>query len=156
MTCNECQLQIFDENELDQEAVSHLAACDECRELDSEVRLNANALAAMREDVMPVRVQKQPRRWPWVLAAAAAALIALSLSYSRKPEAVPVQMAVLHPPTAAPVLPRIPQPKPHPIRHAVRPAKPVEADEPLTIKLLTDDPDVVIYWLIEPKGEQGI
>jgi hypothetical protein len=26
--------------------------------------------------------------------------------------------------------------------------------EPMTMKILTDDPDVVIYWIVEPKGEE--
>jgi hypothetical protein len=26
--------------------------------------------------------------------------------------------------------------------------------EPMTMKILTDDPDVVIYWIVDPKGEE--
>jgi hypothetical protein len=26
--------------------------------------------------------------------------------------------------------------------------------EPMTVKILTDDPDVVIYWIVEPKGDK--
>jgi hypothetical protein len=24
---------------------------------------------------------------------------------------------------------------------------------PITVKMLTDDPDIVIYWIVEPKGD---
>jgi hypothetical protein len=26
--------------------------------------------------------------------------------------------------------------------------------EPMTMKILTDDPDVVIYWIVDSKGEE--
>jgi hypothetical protein len=30
------------------------------------------------------------------------------------------------------------------------------AAEPMTMKILTDDPDVVIYWIVEAKGEEDV
>lgn len=153
MTCSECQLQIFDA-ELDQDAVVHLTECDDCRSLDQEVRLNASAMASMREDAVPVR---RARRWPWVVAAAAVLVAAIGLSYVRTPAEAPRQVAVIQPqPLATPPLPRTIVPKPAPVQRArsVKPMPP--SDEPLLVKFLTDDPDVVIYWLIEPQGEQAI
>jgi len=34
---------------------------------------------------------------------------------------------------------------------AILPSAPTE---PMTVKILTDDPDVVIYWIVEPKGDK--
>jgi hypothetical protein len=162
MTCSDCQVQIF-EGELGRDALVHLTTCDDCRELDREVRLNAEALASMRADVMPVR---QARRWPWVAAVAAAAVAAIGLSYWMTPYVGPIEhpviVADLKPPPAidVPVLPEIPRvllAKPPAVRGA-RPAKPTVAPEqPLLVNLVSDDPDVVIYWLIDPvQGEQAI
>jgi hypothetical protein len=76
-------------------------------------------------------------------AAAAALLVLLALRPGRMPE--PPVVAVAHPPApkempVAPVTPkavtavRTPRPKPEPA-------------EPLVVKLITDDPNVVIYWI---------
>jgi hypothetical protein len=57
------------------------------------------------------------------------------------------------------VLPDAPA-KPAPVRRArqVHPAKPAPPPaEPLLVKFLTDDPDIVIYWQIDPvQGEQAL
>lgn len=39
---------------------------------------------------------------------------------------------------------------------SIQPPAPLRmvAAEPMTIKILTDDPDVVIYWIVEAKGEE--
>ncbi len=148
MTCSECQVQIFD-GQLDRDAVVHLTACDDCHELDREVRLNASALASMREDVLPVR---RARRWPWMVAVAAAALM---LVWSNtKPVVVPQPVAVVQPEPVAAALP-VPV-KPVRVRRA-RPANPAPPAEPLLVKFFSDDPDVVIYWLVDPvQGEQAL
>jgi hypothetical protein len=153
MTCSECQDQIFD-GELGQDALVHLTGCDECRVLDREVRLNASAMAAMREDVVPVRSR---RRWRWVVAAAATVLAVIGFAYRPEPVAVPQQVAVVEPHPVAPVLPKPVAAKRVPARR-VRPAKTVQQPaEPLLVKFLTDDPDIVIYWLIDPvQGEQAL
>jgi hypothetical protein len=51
--------------------------------------------------------------------------------------------------TEAPRLPRAAQRKTQPARPALAKAGPI------TVKMLTDDPDIVIYWIIEPKGDGG-
>lgn len=158
MKCSDCQAQIF-ERELDHGALAHLTGCEECRALDHEVRLNTEALASMREEIIPAR---RVRRWPGVVAAIAAALIAaVAVSYEpiRVPEP-PVPMAAVlpqnPPPVAEPVLPVAPRPaKKVAVARRKPPATAQPVEEPLLVKFLTDDPDVVIYWLIDPKqGEQ--
>jgi hypothetical protein len=161
MKCSECEAQIFD-GELDQDAVAHLTTCEACRELDREVRLNTEALAAMRDDVLPVR---KARRWPWVAAVAAAAVAAIGLSFWMTPYVGPIRhpdiVADLTPAPviavpAAPEIPAVILPPPPAARvRRVQATKPVE--QPLLVNLISDDPDVVIYWLIDPvQGEQAI
>ena len=43
---------------------------------------------------------------------------------------------------------RAPEPKPEPVLLA-------QNTEPLVVKMLTDDPDVVIIWLVEGKEQQN-
>jgi hypothetical protein len=104
--------------------------CLECRALDE-------ALSALREEPLPPLVVRIPRRgravYPWVAAAAAAAVLMLAAPYLRRGETTPVVRS----PAAATVA-ETPQ---------ARPAK----AEPLKIKILTPDPEVVIYWLVTPK-----
>lgn len=119
--------------------------CEECRALAEEMRANAEAMAALRGEELPplvVRISRQAPvySWPvysWMAAAAAAAvLLALSLPHPRQnvqttPQAAP-QVAVA---------PKDPGPAARPVR-----------SEALTIKMLTPDPDIVIYFLID--GEE--
>ena len=53
-------------------------------------------------------------------------------------ETVPVEMALSSQPSTEPV---------------AAPAVLASA-EPMTIKILTDDPEVVIYWIVDPKGDK--
>ncbi|MEO5923459.1 MAG: hypothetical protein ABIR70_06505 [Bryobacteraceae bacterium] len=162
MTCSECQVQIF-ECELGSDAVAHLTTCEECRALDREVLLNAEALSAMRDDVIPVR---RARRWPWVAAVAAAAVAAIGLSFWMTPYVGPIHhpdiVADLTPPPVieAPVVPEIPRmilPKPAVVRRVRAAKRAVTEEQPLLVKFFTDDPEVVIYWLIDPiQGEQAL
>ena len=156
MTCSECQVQIFD-GELDRGAVAHLTECEECRLLEHEVRLNSAALAELRDDVLLSVAPK--RRWLGYAALAASVLIAVAVgSYDDRPE-FPEPPAPRIPPRVVQEIPAIPPlvlPGPPPdVKVAVKPAR--KKEEPLMVKLLTDDPDVVIYWLIDPvQGEQAL
>jgi len=41
-----------------------------------------------------------------------------------------------------------------PTRRHATPRSPSAPTEPMTLKILTDDPDVIIYWIVEPKGDK--
>ncbi len=126
--------------------------------------------AAVRARVLAQLESKRRPWWTkgWIFAAAAAAavlLIALAVRPGRVAERPPVlrqpEVAVVKPP--APVLPpresvpvrkvhrrvRLKPAPPEPAR--LRPAPPVRPEQPLVVKLVTDDPDVVIYWIGDTK-----
>ncbi len=162
MNCTECQLQIFD-GELDRAATVHLTECDDCRALDREVRLNSAALAELRQE--PVPVARRPRNWqPWAAAiVAAAAAIALVLAAPRdfphppaiQPPKPPVVAEVLPPSVPVKPQPRIRRPRPAVAKPLLKPEPAPE--QPLLVKFITDDPDVVVYWIVDPnQGEPGL
>ena len=101
--------------------------CRDCRDLADEIRINSAVLAALRDEtILPLASARNLRRKPafWWGAAAAAILIALALPLTQ------------YRPPGAPV----------PARQDV-----LSTGEPLKVKILTPDPDVVIYWLIDSK-----
>jgi hypothetical protein len=102
------------------------------------------------------RLQSRRRRiwWPlWVGASLVATgvviWVALVGQVVRLPRAgqgpVPPIAATTRTPEVAPVAPK---PKPGRVHRARKPPT-----EPLLVKLITDDPDVVIYWIADPKGD---
>lgn len=103
--------------------------CAACRALADDIRANAEVLAALRDEPLPpLALRASRRRKPirWQIAAAAAFLIAVALPMVKHRVAAPVRTPV-----------------------------PQHSAEPLKVKLLTPDPDVVIYWLIDPKENQS-
>jgi hypothetical protein len=109
-------------------------------------------------------VRSLRRRWPWVAGVAAVAVAASILAVigwpsAAVPPALQAPIAVLEPPPAAPALPEVAVAKVAPAPRRVRRVrtKPEPPQEQLFVKFFTDDPDVVIYWLIDsPKGEIGL
>src|SRR5207253_232423 len=107
MTCRECELLLADGLP---GAESHLAGCRDCRALAEELGANAVALAAMRDDAIPVRGRRP--RWVWATAAAAAAVLAVGLvAWKDRPrlavpdQAPPVEVAAIDPlPMQAPTV----------------------------------------------------
>jgi hypothetical protein len=98
--------------------------CSECSALAREMRANAEAIKELRYDELPLIVIRIPRRKPAYPWLAAAAGI--------------VALGVL--------LPRSWQRPPV--------EEPRVSKEALTIKMLTPDPTVVIYWLADAKEEK--
>jgi hypothetical protein len=150
MTCQDCEIY-FAQGEMSREVEEHLHQCAECRSLSQDLRANALALESLRNEELPRLAVKIPRRrkvYPWVAVAAAAAMFAFALLAPRpqppKPAASAVVAQVVEEPAQPQVLPRARETaKTEPVR------RPLQKTEPLKIKMLTSDPDVVIYWLIE-------
>jgi hypothetical protein len=139
MTCRDCELRLA-EGERDGVVEGHLSQCAECRALDRELAANATVLEALRSEELPkivVRIPRRGRTYGWVAAAAAAAFtIGMLLP---RPQPPPAARAVPQDPAPAQVAETPPAPA------KVRTQK----VQPLKIKMLTPDPDVVIYWLID-------
>ena len=167
MTCRDCEL-LLAQDELAVEVSAHLAECAECRALAGELNANSMALGAMRVDEIAPVVFRRPlasRPWVWSIAAAAALVLAVSLverqdrpRISVPPEVVRIEAPEIDPlPMLPPVVrsapgPRTTRPRPQASKPRVEPVLMAAVKpEPLLVKILTPDPDVVIYWLIEPE-----
>jgi hypothetical protein len=150
MKCQECELLLAGE-ERSANVDEHLAACADCREFELDLRANSEAMGAFSTEVMPPVARPKPVRWPYVAAAVAiAAVLILMLATPKKPVVQPVPIARIAAPTVIADAPRI-QPAVH-----RAPRRAVHHTEPqiLQVKMLTDDPNVVIYWQIETKGSE--
>ncbi len=152
------------------ELETHLAACDECRgaagmygagiellrEAHREPIAEAHYAAVRARVLAELRQERRPVwRWIWVGGLAAVAVAAVLMLWPtpvHTPERI--EMAAIRP-----AAPHIEAPRPvaparvvHPRRAVARatvsePKK--RPSEPLVVKLLTDDPNVVIYWIAD-------
>ena len=146
MTCQECELLLAGE-ERSVIVDEHLATCEACRDFELDLRANAGAMRAFSTDVMPAVARPNPVRWPYVAAAVAiAAVLILMLAIPKKPQAPLAQIARITTPTMVPAQPVIHHTRKRVIHH--------EEPQILQVKMLTDDPNVVIYWQIETKGTE--
>ena len=161
MTCQECRIELFEDTP-GRDALVHVAECEDCRALAREIRANAEALVALQGEEMVVTPFVYPRRfrpWIWVSAAAAAALV-LGI-FPRVPERKVIVMPEVTPPSPVKMAagPKTTK-RTQAVRAQPRPAPPQplpEPAQPLLVKMLTPDPDVVIYWLIDPvEGEKAL
>lgn len=149
----------------------HTAACAPCAEMlagleqalgllhEAHAEPIADAhFAAVRARVLAQIDARRRRRWLWAAAFTTAAVLLALFSYKPAPIPRPPLVAVAAPP--APPLAQRPNRSltvAAPVkRHAVTRAASLSKrylppPEPITVKLITDDPDVVIYWLGDPK-----
>lgn len=150
MKCQDCQLLLADEQQ-SPEIEAHLKKCAPCRMFAHDLRANLEALSELRDEPLPIA---PVRTWrPWAIAAAAAILLGIGLAhYWPSTASIPQpNIASIRPPlarvAAAP-------PMPVPRRRRASPPKPREEQQALFVKMETDDPEVVIYWLVEPEKGQ--
>jgi hypothetical protein len=161
------------------EVERHLAECAACRALLGEVRgslaelraahaqeIPAAAYTALRTRVMAEVGRAGIRRWAWEWAAAAAVAIVLAAVGAKHEMRVePLPVVALAPPAviprggSGPGMPgpyRNGGPAPHAGTGHARSGMPPHKRRPETIlvKLETGNPDVVIYWIAETKGEE--
>lgn len=141
------------------EAEQHLAGCASCAEFAQGVKQSLAVLraaheqpienahfAAVRARVLQ-QIQNRRRRWRLAWAGALAMSAGATLFLMLAPRPVdPPHVALVHPPALQGALPEPAPPAPR-VRPVRRKAKPPRPPEPLMVKLITDDPDVVIYWI---------
>ncbi len=157
MKCEECEL-LLAQDEISAEVAAHVNGCPSCRSLAAELQANAHAMRALGAEpvpVAPLRIGPAIPWWKWSSAAAALILTAAGAWWASRP-AKPPQIVSIDVkvtgivPREAPVVPaKIPEK----LTPAAVPIVPVAYEEPLRVKMLTPDPDVVIYWLVDSKGE---
>jgi len=145
-----------------EELKHHLARCPACAALLEDLRENVVLMTelsghAIAESEYVALRAIRPRQWWKVAAAAALFLVALGgIALKVQPEVAP-------PPALAQVRQWAPPPQAPEVRKTVRAPVPVvarepeqtakTASEPMVVKLLTSDPDVVIYWIVEGTGD---
>jgi len=160
MKCEECELLLAqNEVEVDPAVEAHVAGCPNCRSLRADLQANAHALHALGEEVMPpvTAPERGSPWWKWT-SAAAALIITLTAAWfasrpAKPPHIVSVEVNVTGIVPKATTAPYVKAEIPTTLTPAATPIVPVVETEPLRVKMLTPDPDVVIYWLIDSKGE---
>lgn len=158
----------------------HLLSCAACRQSVEELRESQSLFRGIRQDVVrpaalaEVRTQVFARvavlrmkpswgRWVYALAGAVFVVAVMVSVFARIPrprqEAKAVVPAAVRaaPVIVQPVVPVVPKAERVRVAHrsAVkkRQAKPApEPPQEIMVKLLTDDPTVVIYWLVDQNG----
>lgn len=157
---------------------SHLAECADCRALAEELRAEQALLLELRDEpldeamVAQVRQRvlaevgaatRRPSRLYWKLALAAALILAAVLAWPRhhsgaSSQGYPVGPAASHAAQAeagrGPAAAHGAAPLVRKTRHRLR--RRVPADQPgppLLVQFVTDDPNIVIYWLVDQKPQ---
>ena len=160
MKCEECEL-LLAQNEVDVDPAveAHVAECRNCRSLRLELQANAHVLRGLAEEVMPP-VTAPGRGFPWWkwTSAAAALIITVGAAWFasrpvKPPHIVSIDVNVTGIVPKAATAPYVKAEIPTTLTPAAIPTVPAADTEPLRVKMLTPDPDVVIYWLIDQKGE---
>jgi len=153
MNCQECEL-LLGLDEPSSEVDLHLDACPACRALAADLRANAEVFEVLASDPMPPvrhrvlarvaerKTRSQVLRWGWALAAAAMLVLAIIAPRFRQQKLPPAHFALAPMNAYNPPIAPTPRVRKHP-----------RATQPLTIKMLTPDPNVVIYWQIDAEGE---
>jgi len=127
MTCPECEL-LLAEGEYGAEIEAHLRECASCRDLSLDLAANSTVLESLKSDELPRISVKAPRRVLAYGLAAAAAAAALVIAL---------------------VVPRTPVPATPTSESQAVVDNPPPAKSQMKIKMLTPDPNVVIYWLAD-------
>ena len=174
MTCQECELRLAGE-ERDEAVSEHLAGCEACKIFANDLQANLQALHEFAAEAMPALRNAPTRKkqpvWPWVAAAAIAAAILLMISIplwreqsprrgtaaARNTESSARTTAAAIQGSGGVASDSATQPM-HRVQAAVRkPRRAIPQTEPkiLQVKMLTDDPNVVIYWQVETRSNAG-
>lgn len=150
----------------------HLRECAACRALAGELRADRAMLGELRDEPLEDAIVEQvhrrvldrvsgagfSRRWAFVpaLALAAALLLAVVLLWPRHAaQPAPVtRVARVEPPPVIPAPPTNIVPVRHRVIRRRRKQQPAaQSGPPLLVQFVTDDPNIVIYWLVDQKPQ---
>ena len=158
MKCEECErlLALNDVNgDVNPEVGEHVAGCSGCRSLAAELQENAGAMRVLGEEVMPVAPMQLRPAYPWWKWTSAAAAVVITLGAAwwasrpvKPPQIVSIDVKVTGVVPKAEV-PYVKAEIPQTLTSRVIPAVRIAHAEPLRVKMLTPDPDVVIYRLVD-------
>lgn len=120
-----------------------------------DAKLPDSAYAAVRARVISEIDAGRRRRRRWILAGASLAVAAAcSIGAFTLRRTVPIE--TLQAPAASTVIASVPVPAaPHGIRRVVRHRVAREPEAPTVVKMFTNDPDVVIYWVADAKVQSS-
>ncbi len=181
MTCTKLEtwIALYVENDLPERKVrrleAHLGDCSACRELAASLRESQAAVKDLRAEPVESAVlerirggvlekiaaqESRPARpcgWAWRLALAAAVIAAIGLGTLWRGERreVPKHEVVVTPKPAEPpvaIAAKAQAPQKRRVARARKPAPAKETAGPLVVKLNTDDPNIVIIWLVDRNG----
>jgi anti-sigma factor RsiW len=167
----ELPIALYVENDLaeaeERVVEAHLDACGRCRAFADEMRQSQGMLKALRaefvEDVVFQEVgartlggiSRDRKALAWARYAIAAVLV-LALMAGWLWRSRPSTKSDLRPIVVVTPRPPLEQAKTPPITHLARKharrRAPSFKSEPLVVKMITEDPDVVIYWLVDQNG----
>jgi anti-sigma factor RsiW len=155
---------------------NHKATCAGCREEAAAFAELSRELAAMRGEFLPesafsavrARVAEEiaaPRRPGWLAAwpafaavVACTAILAVLLRPVTRPVSEPVIESAVPPVVASASTPAVEPALPiAPIHRTRRPATHAlhKPSDPLVIQMLTNDPDVIIYWIADARDNRA-
>lgn len=167
MTCQDYErlIALYVEGDItDGRVETHLAGCAECRELLEDLRASQALLkelpgadpvllGAVRSGVLSRIGGRRRVLWPWVAAAMTAAAVAIAVLHPVAQREVPgAPKSVVRAAVAAPIARAAPV---QVVRRHRRPKlkRPAASKEPLVVKMLTNDPNIVIIWLVDQPGD---
>ncbi|MGA2736141.1 MAG: zf-HC2 domain-containing protein [Bryobacteraceae bacterium] len=143
---------------------AHLAECADCRALTEELRALLSELRSdPLEDTMVAQVRqrvmaevsaatRRPSRLYWKLAFAAALVLAAVLAWPwHSSKHVPVAPIARAEPSHVTPPPVNIVPARHRVVRRRRHAPVAQSGPPLLVQFVTDNPNIVIYWLIDQK-----
>jgi hypothetical protein len=166
MSCTEWERLIADALE-SPELDEHLRVCGNCRVFAHEILANQAELAALDVDEMGLaairrgvlgQIESERRRrnwwvWPAVAAACAAMVFVVMMLPRFRMPAPPAPVYFAKNPPVIDWVPKTPPASRHNFGPVIASATPARKSEPLVIKMLTDDPNVIIIWLVDKKGD---
>jgi hypothetical protein len=151
MKCEECELLLAG-GEAEASVEDHVRGCSKCRAIREELRANALALSSLRDDELPRVTMPVRRPVRWIAAAAAAVLLALMARQGlqrQSPHPLQVTAPVTGPMRVTAKLPSQLTPQLAVRREPKAARRAVHPEQPMLVKMLTPDPDVVVYWIVD-------